>query len=57
MDVLQDAYIKAFARLDSLQDANAFPGWMSTIVANTAINALQKKKIFDGGTGAYFLVF
>ena len=44
MDVLQDAYIKAFARLDSLQDANAFPGWMSTIVANTAINALQKKK-------------
>ena len=43
MDVLQDAYIKAFARLDSLQDANAFPGWMSTIVANTAINALQKK--------------
>ena len=44
MDILQDAYIKAFARLDSLQDANAFPGWMSTIVANTAINALQKKK-------------
>ena len=44
MDVLQDAYIKAFSRLDSLQDANAFPGWMSTIVANTAINALQKKK-------------
>ena len=44
MDVLQDAYIKAFARLDSLQDANAFPGWMSIIVANTAINALQKKK-------------
>lgn len=44
MDVLQDAYIKAFARLDSLQDANAFPGWMSTIVVNTAINALQKKK-------------
>ena len=44
MDVLQDAYIKAFDRLTSLQDANAFPGWMSTIVANTAINALQKKK-------------
>ena len=44
MDVLQDAYIKAFARLDSLQDANAFPGWMSTIVAHTALNALQKKQ-------------
>ena len=44
MDVLQDAYIKAFSKLDSLQDANAFPGWMSTIVAHTALNALQKKQ-------------
>lgn len=44
MDILQDAYIKAFSKLDSLQDANAFPGWMSTIVAHTALNALQKKQ-------------
>lgn len=43
-DVLQDAYIKAFNKLDTLQDANAFPGWIGQIVANTAKNALVKKK-------------
>lgn len=42
-DVLQDAYIKAFNKLDTLKDANAFPGWIGQIVANTAKNALLKK--------------
>ncbi|WP_414150219.1 RNA polymerase sigma factor [Acetobacterium carbinolicum] len=42
-DVLQDSYIKAFNKLDTLQDANAFPGWFGQIVANTAKNALVKK--------------
>ena len=42
-DVLQDAYIKAFNKLDTLQDANAFPSWFGQIVANTAKNALVKK--------------
>ena len=42
-DVLQDAYIKAFSNLSSLEDPEAFPAWLGRIVANTAKNALQKK--------------
>ena len=42
-DILQDAYIKAFNKLDTLKDPNAFPGWIGQIVANTAKNALIKK--------------
>ena len=41
-DVVQDAYIKAFSNLDKLQNPYAFSGWLGTIVANTAKNALQK---------------
>ncbi len=42
-DVLQDAYIKAFSKLDTLKDPETFSAWLGTIVANTAKNALQKK--------------
>lgn len=42
-DVLQDAYAKAFSRLDTLKTPEAFPGWLGMIVANLAKNALQKK--------------
>lgn len=42
-DVVQDAYIKAFSNLDKLQNPYAFSGWLGTIIANTAKNALQKK--------------
>ena len=41
-DVLQDAYIKAFSKLNTLQDAEKFPSWFGMIVANTAKNALAK---------------
>lgn len=43
-DVLQDAYVRAFGHLSSLTDKEGFPYWLSTIVANTAKNALKKKK-------------
>ncbi|MCC8045722.1 MAG: RNA polymerase sigma factor [Clostridiales bacterium] len=43
MDILQDAYVKAFAKLDTLQDPEKFPSWFGMIVANTAKNALVKK--------------
>ena len=43
MDVLHDSYVKAFERLSGLQDANSFPGWLSTIVANTARNTLRDR--------------
>lgn len=46
-DVLQESYIKAFNKLEQLKDANKFPGWMSRIVANMAIDVLRKKKRND----------
>ena len=42
-DVLQDAYIRAFSKLDTLQDPENFSAWLGQIVANTAKNALVKK--------------
>ncbi|HIS80453.1 MAG TPA: sigma-70 family RNA polymerase sigma factor, partial [Candidatus Scatomonas merdavium] len=42
-DVVQDAYIKAFAKLDTLASPEAFPAWLGMIVANTAKNELAKK--------------
>ena len=43
-DVLQDAYMKAWENLPTLKEPEKFPGWLSMIVANTALNALNKKK-------------
>lgn len=42
-DVLQEAYIKAFAKLDSLEQPERFPAWLGVIVGNLAKNKLQKK--------------
>lgn len=42
-DVLQEAYIKAFSKLDTLENPEAFQGWLGMIVANTAKNMLAKK--------------
>lgn len=44
LDVLQDAYMKAFDKLDTLHEAEKFPAWLGMIVANTAKNTLAKKK-------------
>lgn len=41
-DVLQDAYMKAFSQLDTLENPEAFPSWLGIIVGNTAKNALKK---------------
>ena len=43
-DVLQEAYIRAFTKLDMLAEPEAFPGWLGKIVANTAKNVLVKKE-------------
>lgn len=42
-DVLQDAYMTAFSKLDTLKDPESFSAWLGKIVANTAINASKKK--------------
>lgn len=44
LDVLQEAYIKAFNKLEQLKDADKFEGWMARIVTNMAIDELRKKK-------------
>lgn len=45
LDVLQDAYIKAFQNLAQLQDADKFPAWFSKIVATKALDELKKRKV------------
>lgn len=42
-DVIQDAYIKAFSKLDTLEKPENFASWFGVIVANTAKNALVKQ--------------
>lgn len=42
-DVVQDAYISAFSKLDMLEEPEKFPAWFKTVVSNTAKNALKKK--------------
>lgn len=42
-DVVQDAYIRAFGKLDTLEEPEKFAAWLGIIVANTAKNALQKQ--------------
>ena len=43
-DVLEDAYVVAWKKLDTLKDPDRFSAWCGQIVAHTAINALNKKK-------------
>lgn len=43
-DVLQDAYVSAWNKLSTLKEPEKFPAWFGMIVANTAKNALIKKK-------------
>ena len=44
LDIVQDAYIKAFDRIDQLDNALKFESWLNRIVASTALDALKKKK-------------
>ena len=42
-DVIQDSYIRAFSKFDTLERPEAFSAWLGKIVANTAKNALAKR--------------
>lgn len=44
MDAMQEAYIKAFAELDSLKDIKALPGWLSSIARNEALQYLRQNQ-------------
>lgn len=45
MDVVQDAYIKAFESLHSLADEGRFKTWMLRIVNNKALDLLRSRKV------------
>jgi RNA polymerase sigma factor (sigma-70 family) len=41
-DVLQDAFIKVFTKLDTFKGDSKLETWISRIVINTALNAIKK---------------
>lgn len=44
-DIIQDAYVKAFKSLDTLEDPEKFPSWIGTIVSNLSKNELKRRKV------------
>jgi len=44
-DVLQDAFIDAFKRLESFRQESTFGLWMKQIVVNKSLSALRKRKV------------
>ena len=41
-DILQDAFIKVFDKLDSFRFNGSFEGWVRRIMVNTALNYCRK---------------
>jgi len=50
-DVAQDAFLRAFHRLDRFRGESPFRAWLLRIVHNTAINAAQRKRAEPVGDG------
>lgn len=44
-DMLQEAFIQAFQKLDTFRNESGFGSWLKTIVVRTCINALNKRKL------------
>ena len=44
-EILQDAFVKAFTKLNKLKDDRKFGGWLKTITVNECLNFLKKGKI------------
>lgn len=42
-DAMQDAFIKAFQKLDTFIDNSSFSAWLKRIVINTSLDLLRKK--------------
>ncbi|MDP4587169.1 MAG: sigma-70 family RNA polymerase sigma factor [Flavobacteriaceae bacterium] len=43
-DILQDGFLKVFAKLEAYNFEGSFEGWIRRIIANTAIDQLRKRK-------------
>jgi RNA polymerase sigma-70 factor, ECF subfamily len=50
-DVSQDAFLRAYHRLDSLGSTGSFRGWMLRITHNTALNTLARRRPEPVGDG------
>lgn len=44
-DILQEAFVQAFTKLESFRYDSTFGAWLKRIVINTCINAINKKKV------------
>ncbi|TAD99716.1 MAG: RNA polymerase sigma factor [Bacteroidetes bacterium] len=44
-DVLQEAFLKAFSKIDTYKGTSAFGAWLKKIVVNEAINYVKTKKM------------
>ena len=44
-DITQDAFLKVYQKLDTLQDPNQFAGWLYVITTNLCSTWLRKKRI------------
>ena len=44
-DLLQEAFIKIYAHIHQFKWEGSFEGWLRRIVVNTALKALQKKRL------------
>jgi RNA polymerase sigma-70 factor (ECF subfamily) len=44
-DLLQDAFVTAFSRLDSLREPEAFSSWLGSIVVRTASKRLRRQRL------------
>lgn len=43
-DAVQDAYLRAYRRLEDLEDSAAFPGWLRRIVVTVALNHRRARR-------------
>lgn len=44
-DILQEAFLDAFRKIDSFKGESSFGAWLKRIVVNKAINQLKKRKV------------
>ena len=43
-DLLQEAFVKAFKKIEDLDEPKAFGGWLKRIVVNTGLEHVRKRK-------------
>ena len=45
-DIMQDAFLDAFRKLDTFKGDSSFGAWLKKIVVNKSLDSIKKKKIF-----------